>query len=124
MNRKEVKAKVEKLLSEGHSETEVFDTLAKQDVDVKSLACVIASRFNPERGRANRGHLVCVRIIILVQALLAVPVGFGLGLRKVASFPRSQFSVAQESCWTIRVLALENLWGGCDSTAPKHGASP
>jgi hypothetical protein len=80
MNRKEIKARVGQLLSEGTTETEVFNRLAGQGVKDRTLAYWIAARPDPQRCHANRGHLLAVRIIAWVQAILAALAGFGAGI--------------------------------------------
>jgi predicted branched-subunit amino acid permease len=79
MDRKEIKAQVVQLLSEGVAKSDVFTRLTGQGVKDRLLAYLIASHADPERCRANRGHLLAIRIIAWLQVVIGVLVGYAAG---------------------------------------------
>ncbi|KAE8754747.1 hypothetical protein FSO04_37975 [Paraburkholderia madseniana] len=79
MNRKEIKAQVVQLLSDGVAKSEVFTRLAGQGVKDRLLAYLIAAHADPERCRANRGHLIAVRVIAWLQVIVGLLAGYAVG---------------------------------------------
>lgn len=79
MNRKEIKAQVVQLLSNGVAKSEVFTRLTGQGVKDRLLAYFIAAHADPERCRANRGHLIAVRVIAWLQVIVGLLAGYAVG---------------------------------------------
>jgi hypothetical protein len=79
MNGKEIKAQVVGLLSDGVAKSDVFTRLAGQGVKDRLLAYFIAAHADPQRCRANRGHLLAVRIIAWLQVIVGGLAGFAAG---------------------------------------------
>src|SRR5471032_2269646 len=79
MNRKEIKAQVVQLLSDGVAKSDVFTRLAGQGVKERLLAYLIAAHADPQRCRANRGHLLAVRVIAWLQVIVGVLAGYAIG---------------------------------------------
>jgi hypothetical protein len=81
MDRKEIKAQVVQLLADGVAKSEVFSRLAGQGIKDRAVAYQIAAYADPQRCRANHGHLIVVRVIAWLQVLLGLLIGFAIGIR-------------------------------------------
>ena len=81
MNKKEVQAKVNDLLSSGVRKSEVFAKLSGQGVKDRQLAHFIASYADPLRCAAHDGKVNVIITLMFVQALIAALLGFGIGAK-------------------------------------------
>ena len=79
MNKKEIKAEVAELISGGLPKADVFAKPTGQGVKDYALARYIASYADPQRCRANQGHIRAVLVIAWLQVLIGVLVGFSIG---------------------------------------------
>ena len=81
MNQKEIKAKVTELITAGMAKSAVFAKLSGQGVKDSRLAYLIASYADPHRCYDNNGKINILVIVMLIQALLAAFLGFGIGAK-------------------------------------------
>jgi len=81
MNKKEVQAKVNDLLSSGVQKSEVFTKLSGKGVKDRQLAHFIASYADPLRCAAHDGKVNVIITLMFVQALIAALLGFGIGAK-------------------------------------------
>lgn len=80
MDKQEIKAKVAELISGGLTKADVFATLTDKGVKDRVAAYSIASYADPQRCRANRGHIRAVVINAWLQVILGVVFGLALGV--------------------------------------------
>jgi hypothetical protein len=104
MNRKEIRAQVVQLLSNGVAKSDVFARLTGQGVKDRLLAYFIAAHADPERCRANRGHLLAIRIIAWLQVIIGALAGYFIGSQ-----------ISPQAAWIVAgvavVFALLFVWG-------------
>lgn len=81
MEKSEVKQMAQELLAAGQGKTATFAQLSGQGMKDKQLATVIASYPDPELTEAHRGKVRVLIVIMLIQAVLAFFVGYGIGYK-------------------------------------------
>lgn len=79
MDKKEIKAKVRKMLDAGTAKSEVFAHLAGQGVKGSQLAYFIASYADPKRCYLHDRKVNILVTIMFVQALIGFLLGVGIG---------------------------------------------
>lgn len=104
MSRAEIKARVAELLAAGTAKSEVFDQLAGQGIKDSRLAYLIASYADPHLCYDNNGKVNVLVTIMLIQALLAAVLGFGIGA-KIG--PNAQWIVGG----LVALIPLLFAWG-------------
>ncbi|WP_431096569.1 hypothetical protein [Polaromonas aquatica] len=87
MEKSEVKRMVRELLAAGQGKTVTFAQLSGQGLKDKQLAMVIASHADPELTEAHRGKVRVLIVIMLIQAILAFFVGYGIGYKMGPNAP-------------------------------------
>lgn len=81
MNKAEIKSKVDELLSSGVAKSEVFAQLSGQGAKDSQLAYFIASYPDPVRCDEHSGKVNVLITLMLIQALIAFLLGFGIGAK-------------------------------------------
>ena len=81
MEKSEIKRMVRELLAAGQGKTATFAQLSGQGMKDKQLATVIASHADPALTEAHRGKVRVLIVIMLIQAILAFSVGYGIGYK-------------------------------------------
>jgi hypothetical protein len=81
MNKKEIQAKVTKLLLSGAAKSEVFAQLSGQGVKDSQLAYLIASYADPNRCDEHDRKVNILITIMFIQAAIAFLIGFGIGAK-------------------------------------------
>ena len=81
MNKKEIRAKVNDLLSSDVPKSEVFRKLSGQGVKDRQLAHFIASYADPLRCAAHDGKVNIIITLMFIQALIAALLGFSIGAK-------------------------------------------
>ena len=71
MNKKEIRNKVNQLLSAGKTKNEVFKELYNEDITEKQLAFYVAAYANPKKCEEHSGKVKAIIAIILLQAVIA-----------------------------------------------------
>jgi hypothetical protein len=79
MNTKEIKAKVNALLSSGMAKAEVFAQLSGQGIKDHQLAYFIASYPDPARCEQHNGKVNALITIMFIQAVIGFLGGYGMG---------------------------------------------
>lgn len=87
MEKSEVKRMARELLAAGQGKTETFAQLSGQGLKDKQLATVIASHVDPALAEAHRGKVRVLIVIMLIQAILAFFVGYGIGYKMGPNAP-------------------------------------
>ena len=81
MTKTEIKSKVGELLSSGAAKSEVFAQLSGQGAKDSQLAYFIASYPDPVRCDEHSGKVNVLITLMLIQALIAFLLGFGVGAK-------------------------------------------
>ena len=81
MEKSEVKQMARELLAAGQGKTATFAQLSGKGMKDKQLATVIASHPDPELTEVHRGKVRVLIVIMLIQAILAFFVGYGIGYK-------------------------------------------
>jgi hypothetical protein len=79
MNKKEIKAKVNDLISSGVSKSQVFTQLSGQGLKDSQLAHLIASYADPILCHIHDRKVSVVITLMFIQSVIAFLVGFGIG---------------------------------------------
>lgn len=102
MDKKRMRTRARELLVNGMAKSKVFEQLSGQGVKDASLAYFIAAYVNPVRRDAHRGKIKVLIAIMLIQALIGLVVGYGLGARR-----------GPDAAWiTGGLIAAVPLWIG------------
>ena len=79
MDKKKIKQQVTELLNSGTQKNDVFKALSGGAAKDNQLALLIASHPNPQLYNQYNRKITTLVIIMLIQALFAARIGFGLG---------------------------------------------
>jgi hypothetical protein len=81
MEKSEIIKMARELLAAGQGKTATFAQLSGQGAKDKQLAKAIASYPDPELAEAHRGKVRVLIVIMLIQAILAFFIGYGIGYK-------------------------------------------
>lgn len=115
MDKKEIKARVHDLLATGTAKSTVFAQLSGQGVKDSQLAHMIASYADPARCDAQAGKVKLLAFLMVLQAIAAFFLGFGIGS---AIGPNARWIVAGVAALIPLLLA----WGFDDHRAWAYNA--
>lgn len=79
MDKKEVRTRIDEMLSAGVKKQDVFATLSGKGVKDRVLAYWIAAYAGPRRCAANRSHIRTLIVIACIELVLGMFVAFGAG---------------------------------------------
>jgi hypothetical protein len=81
MDKKEMKARIEEMLSAGEKKRDVFDALSGEGVKDRVIAYWIAAHVAPQRCAANKWHIRALIVISWIELVLGLLVGFSIGVK-------------------------------------------
>ncbi|WP_321899886.1 hypothetical protein [Paraburkholderia heleia] len=81
MNRKDLRQKVDELISSGIPKSEVFSRLSGNDVGDRTLAYAIAAHIDPRRCEAHRWRIRILLVFAYVEVAFAFLVCLGAGMK-------------------------------------------
>ena len=87
MTKKRMQVRAREMLVNGTAKAKVFEQLSGQGVKDSQIAYAIASYADTTRRDAHRGKVKILMAVMLIQALIAFAVGFGLAARTGPNAP-------------------------------------